>query len=84
MDDSEPQIEYPIQWEYRLIGRDAAELRAAAASAAKDVEHEVRFARQSSKGSYVSMTLTLQVSDEAHRNRVWKYLTEHESVLRLL
>ncbi len=84
MDERELQIEYPTHWEFRLIGRDAAELRAAAAGAVEDVEHEVRFARQSSKGSYISMMLILQVRDEEHRNRVWKRLAEHESVLRLL
>ncbi len=84
MDDRELEIDYPTHWEYRLIGRDAAELRTAAESAVEGVEHEVRFARQSAKGSYISMTLTLQVRDEDHRNRVWKRLAEHESVLRLL
>jgi putative lipoic acid-binding regulatory protein len=84
MDERELEIEYPTQWEYRLIGRDAGKLRVAAAEAVGEDEYELRFARQSSKGSYVSMMLTLEVRDEVHRKRLWDKLAANECVVRLL
>ena len=83
-DEQELKIDYPTHWEYRLIGRDAAELRDAVAQAVEGVEHELNFARMSSKGSYVSMKLTLQVRDEEHRKGVWDRLAAHDGVVHLL
>lgn len=84
MDERKPEIDYPTHWEYRLIGRDAAALRAAAEEAADGDEHEVRFARMSAKGSYVSLTFVLRVRDEAHRKGVFERLANHESVVHLI
>jgi len=84
MDERKLEIEYPTRWEYRLIGRDAGKLRVAAAQAVGEDEYELRFARQSSKGSYISMMLTLEVRDEVHRNSLWEKLAANEHVVTLL
>ena len=84
MDERELKIDYPTHWEYRIIGRDAGELRAAAEEAAEGNEHEIRFARMSAKGSYISMTFILVVRDEEHRKGVFDRLAKHESVVHLL
>ena len=84
MDEGELEIEYPCRWEYRLIGKSEAQLRAAAAGALGEAQHELRPSKKSGAGTYVSMSLQVDVCDEAQRKHFFARLSAHADVLYVL
>lgn len=62
-----PDIEYPCEWSYRLIGMEEQLLREAAASAAAGKPCSIERSNSSAAGKYLSVNLSLTVSDEAER-----------------
>jgi putative lipoic acid-binding regulatory protein len=79
-DSSRLDLTYPCEWRYRVIGADAATLRAAIEEIAADAEHEVREGNISRSGSYVSLELVMTVRDEDHRLGVLAKLAAHDDV----
>ncbi len=77
-------VDYPCRWDYTVIGRDEARLRAAVAEAVEGVEHELRPSHKSSGGRYLSLALEVEVRDAAHRDRIWQRLAVHADVMYLL
>lgn len=75
-----PDIEYPCDWAYTIIGSDEERLQLAAATAVGEVDHELDFSHRSSKGQYVSMKLKVTVESEAHRLDLLQTLSEHADV----
>ncbi len=83
-----PQITYPCQWGFKLIGTDEDTVRQAVKSCLEECltidtgqrEYEIGFSRTSGKGNYVSLTLNLEVQDEAERNHLYQTLAEHADV----
>lgn len=84
MDESELEIEYPCRWEYRLIGKSAAQLSAAAAEALEGATHKLRPSKKSGAGSYVSMSLQVDVRDAPQRQHFFARLSAHADVLYVL
>ncbi len=81
-----PEIEYPCRWEYKAIGRDEAEVRAAVGQvmAAEELEFALELSNSSRGGKYCSLVLAVPVKDEAHRNRIFAALTAHEHIVMVL
>jgi putative lipoic acid-binding regulatory protein len=73
-----PLIDYPCEWEYRVIGIDPDEIRAAIHEVVGDMDHQLREANRS--GKYLSMSLTLMVEDEAHRDALFQALNAKPKV----
>ena len=74
-----PNIDYPCDWEYRLIGLSEQALRAAVASIVSR-EHTLEPSKESKKGKYVSYSLTVQVTDEGHRHKLFEELKVHADI----
>ena len=74
-----PIIDYPCDWEYRLIGLSEQVLRAAVVSLVPS-EHKLEPSKESKKGKYVSYCLTVQVIDEGHRHRLFEALKVHVDI----
>jgi putative lipoic acid-binding regulatory protein len=74
------ELSFPCEWRYRVIGADAARLRAAMTAIAGDAAHEIRDGNTSSTQKYVSLELVMTVRDDEHRLDVFARLAEHEDV----
>jgi putative lipoic acid-binding regulatory protein len=75
-----PQIDYPCDWSYKVIGLDEEELRKAVAEVIGDVRHKLERGNVSPGGKYLSLELELRVEDEAHRLRIFQRLSTHPSI----
>lgn len=83
-----PQIIYPCQWGFKVIGTDEDAVRGAVKACLEECltretgqrEYEIGFSRMSGKGNYVSLTLNLEVQDEAERNHLFQTLAKHSDV----
>ncbi|MDF1701195.1 MAG: DUF493 domain-containing protein [Planctomycetota bacterium] len=83
-DGQKPEIEYPLAWGYRVVGASEEALRFLIAELLADDEHVVHDAQPSSKGTYVSVRLSVTVRDELHRDDVYRRLSEAEIVKMVL
>jgi len=75
-----PDIDYPCTWRYRIIGTSEQGVREAARHAAQDDTVDLQRGNQSRSGAYESFEMELTVQSEAHRNRVFRALQNHEAV----
>lgn len=78
-----PNIDYPCDWEYRLIGRTEDGLREAVVAIVPG-EHKLAPGKESKGGKYISLCLTVQVTSEAHRHELFASLKAHADVLFVL
>lgn len=72
-----PVVDYPCAWEYRIIGADAEDMRAAVAAVLGSRSYTLREANQSRSGRWRSMSLELVVQSEEDRNTIHRELTAH-------
>lgn len=75
-----PEIEYPCQWGYRIIGPSEEQLCLAAKKAVGDKEHALTVTNRSSGGKYVSMSLWTTVTNEDERTGILKRLQGSKAV----
>ena len=78
-----PEIDYPCDWDYRLIGRSEEVLRAAATGIAP-ADHKLAPGKESKQGKYISLCLTVQVIDEQQRLTLFAALKAHADILYVL
>ena len=78
------QIDYPCEWRYRLIGESAEAIQAAVAAVLEETPHELSKGNQSTEGRYVSMTLALEVQDEAQRLEIHERLGASPAIRMIL
>ena len=84
MDRSELNLTYPCRWDYHVIGEDEHRLRIAVAGVVGNVEYVLSLANRSRRGRYLSLHLTVEVLDEAHRLRIFEELRRHADVRYVL
>ncbi|MBG80900.1 MAG: cytoplasmic protein [Phycisphaerae bacterium] len=83
MSDSEQpklELEYPCQWEYRVIGGDEAAMRAAIEEVMEGRSHEVMAGGASAGGKWLTLIVTLEVVDEEERLALYEGLRNHEAI----
>jgi len=79
-----PEITYPTAWSFKVIGSDEQDLRRAVKITlavcldqnSGDRTYELALSRTSTKGSYVSLNLSLTVLSEAERDAVFTGLAD--------
>ncbi|HMA86892.1 MAG TPA: DUF493 domain-containing protein [Desulfosalsimonadaceae bacterium] len=79
-----PNIKYPCQWSYRIIGKEERLLREAAVSVTGDRPYTLRKSNTSSGGKYVSLNLTVTVLDENERLQIFGELKKCRAVRMVL
>jgi len=79
-----PKIDYPCQWQFRLIGPDAQRLRAVIAEVFGERPHSVRDGHTSSGGKYCSVEASAEVASEQDRDDRFAALSAAEGVLTVL
>ena len=75
-----PDIDYPCQWEYKVIGTDREQLEQIIKHACNPVIPEIVLSNVSSSGKYYSLNATLIVDSEEMRNAIFELLQKHPSV----
>ena len=79
-----PEIVYPCRWEYKAIGADETEMRAAIAEIVVDLEHSLSSSNTSRTGRYCSLLLSVTVQSESHRNELFAALQGHPQIKMVL
>ena len=79
-----PEITYPCQWQYRVIGEDRAAMHQAIATWVPASSCTLTDANVSSGGRYLSLSLEVVVHDDAERLRLYQLLAGHPAIRMVL
>ncbi|KAA3606371.1 MAG: DUF493 domain-containing protein [Calditrichaeota bacterium] len=74
------EIEYPCDWNYKIIGENTGKLHQAVKDSIKGKKFEVNFSNTSSKGKYFSLNVKIRVENEKQRNNIYQNLKKHRDV----
>ena len=69
-----PEIEYPCNWVYKVIGEDCSLVKEVIISACAPLEVKISYSHSSSKGKYHSFNAELEVPDEEVRLDIYEIL----------
>ena len=75
-----PDIEYPTQWGFKLIGKDKDALLSCIKEIMGDREHTCHVGNVSKTGKFHSYNAKCQVETEEDRDRIFKYFQDHDDV----
>ena len=81
---TKPDIDYPCQWLYKVIGKDPALVEKAIRSSCSPVPVKITPSHSSSKGSYWSLNAEVTVENEEMRLSIYRSLTNHPDVKLVL
>jgi uncharacterized protein len=75
-----PRIDYPCEWEYKIIGENVDKILLAIETASLGLEYTVSPSNLSRNGKYCSLNMRLMVPNEVVRDLVYEKLSSSESV----
>ncbi len=75
-----PRIEYPCEWEFKIIGENVDEILSAIETASLGLDYTVSPSNMSRHGKYCSLNLKLIVPNEVVRDLVYEKLSSSNSV----
>ena len=79
-----PEIEYPCQWSFKVIGSDVDEILSAIKDASLGLNYDVTPSNVSKNGKYYSINFSLEVPNETVRNLVYEKLEKSSGVIMVL
>lgn len=79
-----PNIEYPCDWEYKVIGTDVNEIIKVIDRIADGMDYRISSSNVSSRGKYFSLNLTVFVTSEVIRDIIFAKLKDCKSVKMVL
>jgi len=77
---TKPEITYPCQWGYKIIGRDKEALKVCISGVMGDKEHLVAPGNISKTGKFHTYNISCEVEDEEERNSIFQTFGEHDAV----
>jgi uncharacterized protein len=78
--ENKPDIKYPCEWSYRIIGTDVDKTIEAIEDAVGDMKYSVTPSNISKNGKYYSLDLKLEVPNEVVRDLVYQKLADSEYI----
>lgn len=75
-----PDIEYPCEWGYKIIGTNKAQLEVCIFDILGKRAYKTKGGNTSSKGKFHSLNMTCKVESEKDRNEIFKAFSEHKAV----
>ena len=75
-----PEIEYPTQWGFKIIGRDKDALLACIKEIMGEKEHLCSLGNTSKTGKFTTYNASCVVDSQEERDRIFKYFQEHKEV----
>ena len=79
-----PHINYPCDWQYKVIGTDVDEMIKVIEQATVGMDYNISSSNVSSKGNYFSVNLKVFVTSEAIRDIIFAKLEASEFVKMVL
>jgi putative lipoic acid-binding regulatory protein len=79
-----PNINYPCDWEYKVIGTDVDEMIKAIESITEGMDYKISPSNVSSKGKYFSLNVKVFVTSEVIRDSIFAKLKANEFVKMVL
>jgi len=77
---NKPQIDYPTQWGFKLIGRDKDSLRKAIKDVLGDKEHTCYLGNRSRTGKFHTYNASCVVDHREERDRIFKAFQDHDDI----
>jgi len=75
-----PQIDYPCEWGFKLIGKDQQALEETIADILSHKEYRCHFGNASRNGKFISYNAYCEVDNESERNEIFKAFESHQDV----
>ena len=75
-----PEITYPCEWSYKIIGNNIDKILEAIENAVSGLKYDVTPSNISKNGNYYSLNLKLTVPNEVVRDLIYQKLDSCESV----
>lgn len=75
-----PEIEYPTNWEYKIIGADVDEMLTAVEESIQGLDYQVASSNVSSNEKYFSLNITMIVPSEIVRDIIFQKLSNHPAI----
>lgn len=79
-----PDIDYPCEWVYKLIGTDRDDLKSAVAEILPEGDYTLTLSNKSSKGKYLCLNLEITVYDHSTREGLYQALNAHADIRLVL
>ena len=83
-DNNKPNIEYPCNWDYKVIGTDVDEMILVIEQSVEGMDYKISSSKVSSKGKYFSLNLKVFVTSEAIRDIIFAKLKASEFIKMVL
>lgn len=83
LDDKTPQkpdISYPTEWGFKIIGRDRDALEACIKEIMGDKEHHCSVGNVSKTGKFHSYNARCEVMSQEERDSIFKFFQDHDDV----
>lgn len=74
-----PQIDYPCEWEYRVIGENEDKIKEIVKNTIKK-SYSIEIKNKSSKGKFTSFHVKTIVNDEKERNDIYSKLSGYGEI----
>jgi len=81
---NKPEIKYPCEWQYKLIGSNYATLSSVVVETLKNRSHSISKSNESSQGKYTSINIVIEVENEDDRNRIFGAFQSHPDIKMVL
>lgn len=75
-----PDIEYPCNWSYKIIGTDVDEMIIAVEEIVLNMDYDLTPSNISSNQKYYSLNLRVLVQSETVRNQIFQKLEQHAAI----
>jgi putative lipoic acid-binding regulatory protein len=75
-----PEITYPCEWSYKIIGNNIDKILEAIENAVSGLKYDVTPSNISKNGNYYSLNLKLTVPNEVVRDLIYQKLDSSDSV----
>ncbi len=79
-----PEIEYPCEWSYKIIGSDSYLITSKVSEILKDHDYRLDVSNHSRTGKFVSFNCSLEVASEQERNKIFQQLQQIPSVKMII
>ncbi|EJF07301.1 hypothetical protein ThvES_00006180 [Thiovulum sp. ES] len=78
--EGKPDIEYPTEWRYKVIGLVENEMRKTIDEVLETKKYDLRFSRASKGGKFTSLEVKTVVDSEEERDQIFKDLQKSPAV----
>jgi putative lipoic acid-binding regulatory protein len=79
-----PELNYPCEWIYKVIGKDVNKLIAAIEQSSLELEYDITPSNISKNENYISLNFKVTVPSEAARDIIYQKLNNNKDVIMVL